>query len=81
MKDLVDPSHIKQRDVFNTHISDRLGASSTNMDFEPSDGTPDCVYYEDTDSPIQEGSPDEILPTPEINDNFVNVEIMLPRGD
>ena len=81
MKELVDPSHIKQRDGFNTHISDRLGAASTKMDFEPYDLTPDCVYYEDTDSPIQEGSPDEILQTPEINDNFVNVKIMLPRGD
>ena len=77
LKELVDPSHIKQRDEFNTHISDRLGAASTKMDFEPYDLTPDCVYYEDTDSPIQEGSPDEILPTPEIIDNFFNVEIML----
>ena len=77
MKELVDPSHINQRDGFNTHISDRLDAASTKMDFEPSDLTPDCVYYGDTDSPIREGSPDKILPTPEINDNFVNVEIML----
>ena len=42
---------------------------------------PDCVYYEGTDSPIQNVSPEEILPTPEINDNFVNLEITLPRGD
>ena len=70
---MVDPNHIKQRDDFDTHISDRLGAASTKMDFELSDLTPDCVYYEYTDSPIQEGSPDKILPTPEINDNFVNM--------
>ena len=81
LKELVDPSHIKQRDGFNTHISDRLGAASTKMDFETFDITPDCVYYEDTDSTIQEGPPYEILPTPENNDNFVNVEIMLSRGD
>ena len=31
LKELVDPSHIKQRDGFNTHISDRLGAASTNL--------------------------------------------------
>ena len=61
LKELVNPSHIKQRDGFNTHISDHLGASSTKMDFEPSDITPDCVYYEDTDSPIQEGSPDKVF--------------------
>ena len=81
LNELVKPSHIKQRDRFNTHISDRLGAASTKMYFEPYDLTPDFVYYEDTDSPIQEGSPEKILPTPEINDNFVNVEIMLSRGD
>ena len=51
------------------------------MDFEPSDLTHNCVYYEDNDSPIQEGSPDEILPTTEVNDKFVNVEIILPCGD
>ena len=51
------------------------------MYLEPSDITPDCVYYEDTDSPIQESSPEKILPTPEINDKFFNMEIMLPRGD
>ena len=45
LKELVDPSHINQRDDFNNHISDRLGAASTNMNFEPSDLTPDCVYY------------------------------------
>ena len=38
-------------------------------------------YHEDNDSPFEEGSPDEILPTPEGSDNYVNVEIMLPRGD
>ena len=44
LKELVDPSHIKQCDDFNTHISDCLGAASTKMDFEPSDLIPDCVY-------------------------------------
>ena len=53
MKELVYPSHINQRDVFNTHISDCLGDASTKMDFGPSDLTPDCVYYKDTDSLIQ----------------------------
>ena len=33
LKELVEPSHIKQHDGFNTHISDHLGAASTNMYF------------------------------------------------
>ena len=53
LRELVDLSHIKKRDGFNTHISDCLGAASTKMGFEPSDLTPDFVYYKDTDSPIQ----------------------------
>ena len=50
-------------------------------DFDPSDLTPDCIYYKDDESSYQEGTADEILPTPEGNDNYVNAEIMLPRGD
>ena len=81
LKELADPGHTKMRDDFDTHITDRLGAASTERDFEPSNLTPDCVYYEDDDSSIQEGPPDEILPTPEGDDKYVNVEIMLPRGN
>ena len=33
LKELVEPIHIKHRDGFNIHISDRLGAASTKMDF------------------------------------------------
>ena len=50
-------------------------------DFDTSNLTPECVYYEDPYSNIHEGSPDEVLPTPESWENYVNVEIMLPRGD
>ena len=44
--------------------------------------TPEWDLYEDDDR--QEGTadapPEELEPTPESNDNYVNVEIMLPRG-
>jgi len=66
------------RDDFDTHITDYLGAASTERDFDPSDLTPDYVYYKDDESFIQEGSPDKILPTPEGGDKYVNVGIMLP---
>ena len=79
--ELADPCHIKMRTDFNTQIADCLGAAPTMTNFDPSDLTPDCIYYEDDESSYQEGSPDEILPTPEGNDNYVSVEIMLPRGD
>ena len=44
LKQLVNPSHIKQRDGFNTQISDRLVDASSEMDFETSGLTPDFVY-------------------------------------
>ena len=69
------------RTEFNTQIADCLSAAPTGTNFDPSDLTPDCIYYEDDESSYQEGTPDEILPTPEGNNNYVNVEIMLPRGE
>ena len=50
-------------------------------DFDTSDLTPECVYYEDPYSTIHKGPPDEVLLTLESRDNCVNIEIMLPRGD
>ena len=76
-----DPEHENLRTDLDTHITDRLGAAAIMGDFDTSDFTPECVYYEDPDTAIHKGSPDEILPMPESGENYVNVEIMLPRGD
>ena len=76
-----DPEHKKLRDDFDTHVTDQLGAATTMKEFDTSDLTPECVYYEYPYSTIHEGPPDEVLPTPESGDNYVNMDIMLPRGD
>ena len=76
-----DPEHKKLRDDFDTHVTDHLGAAATMKDFDTSDLTPECVYYEDPYSTIHEVPPDEFLRTPESGENYVNMEIMLPRGD
>ena len=70
-QELVDPVHTKMRDDFDTHIADRLGAALTEEDLDLSNLTPNCVYYEDDNSPISEGSPDKLLPMPEGSDNYV----------
>ena len=75
-----DPEHENPRVDFDTHITDRLGAAATMGDFDTSDLTHECIYYEDTETEIHRGPPDEILPTPESGDNYVNMEIMLTRG-
>ena len=81
LSERANPEQEKLRTDFDIHITDRLCAAATMEDFYTFDLTPQCVYYEDPDTAIHEGSPDEILPTPELGDNFVNMEIMLPRGD
>ena len=63
------------------HVTDRLVSAATMKDFNTSDLTPECVYYEYPYSTIHEGPPDEVLPTPESGGNYIDVEIMLPRGD
>ena len=73
LEERVDPENKKLRDEFDTHITDLLGAAATMKDFDTYDLTPECVYYEDTYSNIHEGSPDEVLPTPESRDNYVHV--------
>ena len=59
-----------------------LGPKVTPGDFTPDELTPEWELYEDDDG--QEGTddapPKELEPTPEANDNYVNVKIMLPCG-
>lgn len=84
-EELASEVHEKSRKDFDAHIYDRLGAACQPADFPEEALTPECIYYEgiyDEDEKDQVmGSPDDELdPTPEAGDNFVNVEIMLPRG-
>ena len=59
-----------------------LGPKATPGNFTPEKLTPEWEIYEDNDG--QEGTddtpPEELEPTPEANSNYVNVDIMLPRG-
>ena len=44
-------------------------------------GTPTYEYYDD-DHPdaAPDARPEKLTPTPEIGDNYLNMELMLPRG-
>ena len=81
LDECADPEHNKMRDEFDTHVTYWMGGAVTTKYFDTSDLTPECIYYEDPYPTIHEGSPDEFLPTPESWDNYVNVEIIHPRGD
>ena len=76
-----DPEHKNMRGEFDTHVTNQLGGATTIKDFNTSDLTQECVNYEDPYSAIHESPPHEVLMMPESGDNYVNVEIMLPRGD
>ena len=80
LEECADPEHKNLRDDFDTHVTNWLGDAATIKYFDTSDLTPECVYYEDPYSIIQEGPPDEVLPMPELGGRYVNVEIMLLRG-
>ena len=73
------------RKSFDEQIEARLGPSATVKDFDDmgAEETPVHEKYEDgvddDDAPIPPA--DELEPTPEAGDNYVNTEVMLPRGD
>ena len=52
-------------------------------DFDEADVTPDLEYYDDDDEDGIEGIPDmapSVPATTEMNDQYLNVDVMLPRG-
>ena len=74
------PVMASRQKAFTDRIDIALGPGATVDDFDLPDLTPEFEYYEDDDE-IFEGTADELPPTPELLDNYVNVQIELPRGD
>lgn len=72
--------HKAQCERFDVGIFDAMGAPAIEADFPDLDITPEFEEYEDDDG--IEGSPDAEVeePTPEASDNYLNAELMLPRG-
>ena len=66
---------------FGKNIIQKIGVPATENNFYKDYLTPTYEYYDDdhqdanTDSP-----PDQFTPTPEIGGNYLNMELMLPRG-
>ena len=73
--------HIALRKAFDDNIVQKMGAIATKSDFPADYLTPTFDRYDDDH---QEGTPDAPpdteVPTPEIGDNYLNMELMLPRG-
>ena len=75
---------IASRLKFDANIAVKLGPKSTVDDFPQEELTPSWEKYADDDptSDLPEAPAQDLDPvTPEINDSYLNVDIMLPRGD
>ena len=66
---------------FDDNIIQRIGVPATEDDFDKYYLTPTYEYYSDEHQDVAPDAPPEHLtPTPEIGDNYLNMELMLPCG-
>jgi hypothetical protein len=70
--------HKDMRQKFDVSIECHLGLAALPQDFPAEDLTLDPTYYDDTDAMDPEYSDAEIMP--EIGDNYLSAELMLPKG-
>ena len=77
-----NPVLLADRGKYMSQVQKALVSDCTIGDFEDSDLTPEIEYYADEIEDCIEGTPDETLPTtPEVNDNYVVANVLLPFGN
>ena len=75
--------HGELRTTFMIELTDKLGPGAIASDFPVQDLTPTYEKYED-DSDKENLPPapsPDLDPTPDATDNFINANVLLPRGD
>jgi hypothetical protein len=72
------PVHKDMRRKFDESIEHHLRPAALPQDFPAEDLTPAPTYYDDTDAMDPEYADAEV--TPEIGDNYLSAELMLPKG-
>ena len=81
LDEVTSSDHIALRNTFDDNIVQKIGAVATKSNFPADYLTPTFDCYDDDH---QEGTPhalpEDEAPTPEIGDNHLNMEIMLPCG-
>jgi hypothetical protein len=70
--------HKDMRHKFDESIEHHLGPAALLQDFPTEDLTPDPTYFDDTNAMAPEYGDREI--TPEVGDNYLSTELMLPKG-
>ena len=67
--------------AFDDNIIQKIGVPATENDFDKGYLTPTYEYYnDDHQDAAPDAPPEQLTPTPEIGDNYLNMELMLPRG-
>ena len=77
-EELLSSVHLDKHRQFDESVATHLGPASTVQDFPAKNLTPDPDYFDDTD-PIDPDYGDAEI-TPEMDDNYLSTEIMLPCG-
>ena len=66
---------------FDKNIIQKIGVPATENDFDKDYLTPTYEYYDDDHQDVApDAPPEQLTPTTEIGDNYVNMELMLPPG-
>ena len=75
----IDEVHKAKRLQFGHALEQKLRPKATPVDFDKQDLTPEHIHYgEDADSIDSDHGNLEI--TPEVGDNYIGAEILVPRG-
>ena len=67
--------------AFDDNIIQKIGVPAAENDFDKDYLTPTYEYYDDDhQDAAPDAPPENLTPTPEIGDNYLNMELMLPCG-
>ena len=67
--------------AFDNNIIQKIGVPATEDDFDKNYLTPAYKYYsDDHQDAATESPPEHLTLTPEIGENYLNMELMLPCG-
>ena len=81
LDELANPDHIAMTKAFDENIIQKIGVPATENDFDKDYLTPTYEYYDDDhQDTTPDAPPEKLTPTPEIGDNYLNLELMLPHG-
>ena len=78
--ELTNPDHIAMTKAFDDNIIQKIGVPTTENDFGNDYLTLTFEYYDDYhQDTAPDAPPENLTPTPEIGDNYLNMELILPR--